>query len=135
MPKPFNEIETDAEYLRAVGMGPETHLDLWLNQSDLQAALSGWPTPSAPRLIVNIAFHDTDPSRKWDNLANVLRVLGPETDRRGWKPSIFWLQSEEKYFAAILKQSHLEIESEFNDLPHLALLEAFYTAHAQGETA
>lgn len=70
------------------------------------------------------SLHDTDPARKWHNLANVLRVLGPEMDRRGWKPSMRYDDS-----TAIMRDGVLLSHRE-NVMPHLALIEAFHAAHA-----
>ena len=57
-----------------------------------------------------VAERDALRARKWDNLANVLRVLGPEMDRRGFSYECF-----------------------IENLTHTDLLEAFYNAHAQGD--
>jgi hypothetical protein len=139
MAKPFADIQTDAEYLRAVGMGPIEALNGWvaplerciefkwqqITKSDMESVCE-WGGPP-------LGIHDTDPARKWDNLANVLRVLGPEMDRRGW---LMWRKDHKNYSDVTLFDKHGAMPGNgCAALPHLALLEAFYNAHAHGETA
>lgn len=139
MPKPFNEITTDAEYLRAVGMGPETHAcEYWnLNRTDRSVAYAlnnGWAFDINDSSYAgrSLGLHDTDPARKWDNLANVLRVLGPETDRRGWSFGLGHMPAIGKYLGEVWLDDDVEVDT-YEPMPHIALLAAFYDAHAQGD--
>jgi hypothetical protein len=137
MAKPFNEIETDAEYLRAVGMGPETHPKVWdcfhYERRNGEYSRQFYRRDEPVYVGQPLSLHDTDPARKWDNLANVLRVLGPEMDRRGW---LMWHKDHKNYSDVTLFDKHGAMPGDgCAALPHLALLKAFYNAHAQGETA
>lgn len=123
--KPFNEITTDAEYLRAVGMGPKRDQDGFLWNSPW------WYYDDACGEYVCIAKLHLDDDQiigKWNKLIAVLCVLGPEADRRKWElsigPSIVHVNPDDDAC----------VESIINKSIHLALLEAFYNAHhAQGD--
>lgn len=137
--KPFHEIETDAEYLRDVGMGPETHpelYDVWhksgcglMSLTNIRASKRSFYAGKEVSAI-HLGLHDTDPARKWRNFANAIIVFGPEMDRRGWgvKMNIFGDGVVEIFSGSKFQGSC--------NLPHLAVLEAFYNAHAaQGDEA
>lgn len=122
MAKPFAEIQTDAEYLRAVGMGPDTHSE-WYSRT------GNWSRKKGDYLGPPLGLDDTDPVNKWANLCNALRVIGPEMDRRGW---LMWRKDHKNYSDVTLFDKHGAMPGNgCAALPHLALLEAFYNAHAQ----
>lgn len=142
--KPFPEIETDTEYLRAVGMGPETCPELYNVLHKSGCGLMSLTNITASKRYfyagkeishLHLGLDDTDPARKWENYANALLVLGPEMDRRGWYLKTNNGASIRSVCYAWLFDAQCGIGWAMNDLPHIALLEAFYNAHAQGETA
>jgi hypothetical protein len=141
--KPFHEITTDAEYLRAVGMGPDTHPELYqvwtgrIGSPDWNNKGPGWHG-QYKYCGPPIEIHNPDPANKWRDLANVLLVLGPEVERRNW--SISWadnfMLNRPYCFAIELRQLPRQKPIGYGraDSLHLSFLEAFYHAHhAQGE--
>ncbi len=123
---------TEVEYLRAVGMGPETDDTHWY----LKCESCGYPASHGchceprdkqfkfvyigPTLGVSI----TDQARKWELLCNVLAVLGPELDRLSWT---FDLRQQQLDSNVIIWGGGKEGEA-IHDMPHLALLTAFLAA-------
>jgi hypothetical protein len=135
----FTDITTDADYLLDVGMGPETHQQHWRNtgichgNTDYPRVRDNTYIDSGNRAWIlhfgqDLGIGVTDPARKWELLANVLTVIGPELDRRRWE----WTM-QEYYFEVWDNEAILETAKA--DLAHIALLKAYHAAVKAGETS
>lgn len=131
----LTDFATDADYLRAVGMEPEQRPELWCwgNEHGVRIPVGiALISKESERMRIpeyDLGLHDTAPVRKWQNLANVLLVLGPEMDRRSWTLDLRQQQVDSE---ALIWGGGLEGYG-INDIPHIAILTAFLDAH-KGES-
>jgi hypothetical protein len=142
----FTDITTDADYLLDVGMGPETHPQHWRNtgichgNTDYPRVRDNTYIDSGNRAWIldckSLGIGITDPARKWELLANVLQVIGPELDRRRWGYGIG------NHFAHIWdRETGKEVRTYINNrnpeahiLTTILILEAYHAAVKAGET-